>query len=147
MSIQPADHRFWILPFHSGMSTNTSFFQDSLLFWLKCDQKGYRDHEVNHSDVVLQRVGIKAQGHPEGHHFPGWAGSMVSLHRVYRTLEVTSWIMRCLHSWQESKCTSSSLSKNNLPDEFSLLFQSFFILPLNTPQKGLRLNLSISAST
>lgn len=53
--------------------------------------------------------------------------------------------MGCLHSWLVSKCTSPFLSKNNLPDEFGLLFQSFFILPLNTPQKGRRLNLSISA--
>lgn len=45
-------------------------------FWLKCYQKGYWDHEVNHSAVVLQRVGIKAQGHPEGHHFSGCAGSV-----------------------------------------------------------------------
>lgn len=53
--------------------------------------------------------------------------------------------MGCLQSWQASKCTRPSLSKNNLPDEFSLMFQSLSILPFNTLQKGSRLNLSIPA--
>lgn len=64
---------------------------------------------------------------------------------VYRTTAVTSQITGCLHSWQESKRSSPSPSKTNFPDEFSLLFQSFFTSLFNIPQKGLQLNLSIYA--
>ena len=146
MIIQPADHLFCILPFSWGCQPTPHSFGKSCLSGLDSYQKWSlwpQNHQLQSSPARRwQSWRLPRSSLSHRRLFQAvlrLQAGIASLCRAYRTTEVTG----CLHSWWESKRSSPSPSKTNFPDEFSLLFQSFFTSLFNIPQKGLQLNLSI----